>query len=139
MTPRALPKGQITAEAIRAWNGCDHAALHRAFGLRPWHRSVLPREIAAYGVNAADQFANPETQRIVELHRALLAVAGWPSGCRAVYQELLDTALKELAYHDEMLRHPERGGRGSGCDPASCRRAVEQAHERVAYRRKLAR
>ena len=36
-----------------------------------------------------------------------------------------------------LVRHPELGGQGTGCDPQSRRRDLKEARDEVAYRKKL--
>jgi hypothetical protein len=72
----------------------------------------------------------------VELQTELLRLAGWPD-CREVYRKNLTEALSWRRYCAELVRHPERGGIGTGSDPASQVRALEAAENRVAYRRRL--
>jgi hypothetical protein len=139
---RRCTKRRITPEAIAAWQACDFHALHCALGLRVWEASPLPTEITSLGVDAdyvLPPNASPWEQTRVQaakLQRELLKAAGWPD-CREAYEENLREAKHWAAYCADLLEHPERGGLGTGCDPASRRRALREARRKVAYRRRL--
>jgi hypothetical protein len=75
-------------------------------------------------------------KRSLELQRKLLAVAGWPD-CRESYEQNLRKAQKGVRECRELVRHPERGGIGTGCDPASRREQLATALAELAYRKKL--
>jgi hypothetical protein len=140
---------QISPEAIAAWEVADFHALHRALGLGPADASPLPYEITALGVYDDDGDDDSERANIrgdgpwkrslkpaVRLQRQLLKIAGWPD-CRKEYEENLASDERWLDYCRELVEHPERGGQGTGCDPESRRRALQQAEERVAWRKQL--
>ena len=124
---------RLSPELIAAWHSCDYGALHVACGLQVWERSPLPREICAYGVDAI----NGVGRESLYWQRLLLEAAGWPSDCRVAYEANLKEAEHQRDRCIELLRHPERGGIGTGCDPISRRRKLEEAEEWVAYRQQL--
>jgi hypothetical protein len=66
----------------------------------------------------------------------LLAVAGWPD-CRQAYEKNLREAEQEVRECRELVRHPERGGIDTGCDPASRREQLAEAEAELAYRKRL--
>jgi hypothetical protein len=134
---------KITAEAIAAWKAADYMALHQALGLHPWEASPLPDVITALGVSeervASADLTIPHEQTYAQalaLQRELLAVAGWPN-CRAAYEKNLFDAENRANYCEDLIRHPERGGQGTGCDMESRQAALEDALEEVEYRRAL--
>jgi len=130
---------QLTPEAIAAWEAADYLALHRALDLAPWDASPLPYEITALGVDDDDVDSAHANVRgdgpwkrslepAIKLQRQLLKIAGWPD-CRKEYEENLESDQGWLDYCRELVEHPERGGQGTGCDPESRRRALQQAEE----------
>jgi hypothetical protein len=123
------PKVKITPEVIAAWKACDGDALHDLLRLQTFDSSPLPKEITALGVSEDDP-------RIFELQRKLLEVAGWPD-CRRAYEENLRDAEEWRDYCAKVIVHPLMGGQGTGCDPASRRRSLEEAETEVTYRRAL--
>jgi hypothetical protein len=136
-------RGRITPEAIAAWQACDYMALHCALGLRPWEASPLSSEVDALGVSETNP-PDPNSTRCydqtyskaIKLQRALVAAAGWPD-CKTAYEKNLAEAVDWLSYCTEMVRHPERGHKGTGSDPASRRRALAEAEAEVSYRKEL--
>lgn len=135
---------RITPDVIAAWLAADYMALHRALGLHPWEASPLPYTITSLGVSeelvASADPKNPHEQtyaQALELQRELLAVAGWPAEAREAYQQNLREAQERTRYCVEMVAHPERGGQGTGCDPASRQAALEAALDGVAYYQEL--
>jgi hypothetical protein len=133
--------GTIPPEAIDAWKRCDSTALHLALDLAPWEPSPLPAEIDGLGIHDAPDPASNNAwdmayPKVIGLQRQLLAAAGWPD-CRKAYEENLKEAQSWARYCRELLEHPERGGQGTGCDPASRRQVLEEAKADVAYRKKL--
>jgi hypothetical protein len=140
---RRPPRGlRITPEVIAAWQACDESALRCALGLAPWEKSPLPLEITAGGVSEDDPPSATNTlhdeshDRALKLQRLLLAAAGWPD-CAQAYRENLAEAESWRDYCKELIAHPWRGGTGTGCDPASRQRALQDAEASVAYRRQL--
>jgi hypothetical protein len=136
---------KITAEAIAAWKSSDYMALHRALGPPPWQASPLPDTIISLGVSEETAAAvDPDSTYgfedsyavAVALQRELIAAAGWPN-CRAAYADNLREAQRWARYCVEQIAHPERGGGGTGCDPASRQAALESALDEVAYRQEL--
>jgi hypothetical protein len=140
---------QLTPEAIAAWEASDFQALHRALGLSPADASPLPCEITALGVD--DDDGDPDSERTnlrgdgpwkrslkraVAWQRQLLRIAGWPD-CRQEYEKNLADAEKWAAYCHSLVEGPWRGGQGTGCDPVSRRRSLQEAEERVAWRKQL--
>ena len=130
---RRTPRRRISPEAIAAFQAADYSALHLALSLPPWARSPLPREITSFGVSDDDDLRDDQA---IKLQRELLAAVGWPD-CRDAYQQRLADAEKTVAYYTELVRHPDRGGIGTNSDPASRRRALQEAEADVAYRRQL--
>jgi hypothetical protein len=128
-------RNTLTPEIIASWHACDCTALHLALGLGPWVPSPVPREIC--GLGAYEESTNHFDRPALHWRRRLLKVAGWPSECRYAYLENLQRAEKERDYAIELLRHPERGGIGTGCDPKSRRRRLQEAEEKVTYRQQL--
>jgi len=135
---------RISPAAVAAWQAADFCALHSALGLLPWEMSPLPDTITALGVSeqnaplvqgGTNSFDNSYAQAL-ELQRELLAIAGWPD-CRAAYEENLREAESMAAYYLELVEHPERGGQGTGCDPASRAIKLKEARSDVAYRKRL--
>ena len=138
---RRPQKRRITPEAIAAWHACDYNALHIALGLRVWEASPLPECIIEIGVcedklPSAPAFAD-SYPKVIKLQRDLLKVAGWPKGCRAAYEKNLARAKEEERARAALVKHPDRGGQGTGSDLASRRRDLEEAREGVAYRKDL--
>lgn len=146
---RRQNRRQITPEVIAAWEAADYHALHAALGLDPWDASPLPEEITALGVpdddevNAYRASVRGENghwaqslKPAVMLQRQLLKIAGWPD-CRKAYEENLEEAERTAAYCRELVEHPERGGQGTGSDPESRRRRLQQADDEVAWRKQL--
>jgi hypothetical protein len=140
---RRLSKGRITPEAINAWKRCDSDAPHLALGLAPWEQSPLPEEVTSLGVSE-DNPPDPKNigawdssyDKAIKLQRKLVATVGWPD-CRAAYEANLKEAKEWAAYCAKLVKHPELGGQGTGCDPVSRRAALKEAQKRVAYRKKL--
>ena len=135
---------RVGDKAVAAWHKCDLVSLHQALGLHPWEASPLPDVISALGVSeelvASADPKSPFEQtyaQALELQRELLSVAGWPAEARAAYQQNLREAQGRARYCVEMVAHPERGGQGTGCDPASRQAALESALDEVAYRQDL--
>jgi hypothetical protein len=139
---------QLTLEAIAAWKAADFHALHRALGLGPADASPLPYEITALGVSDDDDFNSHRAsargdgpwkrslKQAATWQRQLLHIAGWPD-CRKDYEENLADAEKWAAYCRLLIEEPWRGGQGTGCDPVSRRRSLQEAEERVAWRKQL--
>ena len=134
---------KITPEAIAAWKRADFEELHRLLGLAPWEASPLPCEISALGCGEEDLPLEPDCSdwdksipKAFALQRQFLAVAGWPD-CRHVYEEELRDAEKHAAYCRDLVKHPDRGGQGTGSDPESRRKASANALAKVKYRREL--
>jgi len=139
---------QLSPEVIAAWTACDFHALHRALGLGPADSSPLPYEVTALGVGDDDDLPlEPNHPRsngpwarslktAVTLQRQLLRIAGWPD-CRKAYEENLAEAQKWADYCRDLVEHPEHGGIGTGCDPVSRRRSLQEAEEQVAWRKQL--
>jgi hypothetical protein len=101
----------------------------------------LPLEVTPLGIDEDD--IDPEDRenyksdlKTLKLQKELLAIAGWPN-CKAVYEEELRDAEKYAAYCQDLVDHPNRGGQGTGCDPVSRQKALEEAKARVAYRKRL--
>jgi hypothetical protein len=141
-TIRRGGRGRITPEVIAAWGAGDYGALHLALHLHPWCHSPLPKEIICLGVdqNSPPHFLDVQQRedwrQAAALQAELLKIAGWPD-CRQAYRKNLADALKWQRYCKELVQFPERGGQGTGCDPASRRRDLEKAETEVAYRRRL--
>jgi hypothetical protein len=134
---------KITPESISAWKRADFDELHCLLGLAPREASPLPYEITALGCSEDDlpldrdiSDWNKTPPKAVALQRQFLAVAGWPD-CRAIYEEELRDAEKSVAYYRELVEHPGRGGQGTGTDPESRRKALDDALAKVKYRKRL--
>lgn len=69
--------------------------------------------------------------KAIELHRKLLAAAGWPADARQAYEANLKEAKSWARYCLKLVRHPEYAGQGTGDDPASLRRRLEKANDEV--------
>jgi hypothetical protein len=132
---------RINDQAIAAWKACDFLALHRALALHPWERSPLPIEVTALGV-CEDSVRGGETPwdescaTALALQRELMELAG-PPDCRAAYEQNLKEAEQYAAHAQELIDHPERGGHGTGGDPASRQRALDDALVELAWRKEL--
>lgn len=132
----------LTPDVIAAWKAADFTALHSALGLSPWNVSPLPGEIIELGVDQGEprEWMGSAQQRdwrnAQALQRELLEVAGWPD-CRKAYEENLREAEDWLAYCQELVDDPTHGGTGTGSDPESRRRKLEDAEAKLAYRREL--
>jgi hypothetical protein len=140
---RRPPRGlRLSPEATAAWEACDESALRCALRLPPWEASPLPLEVTSAGVSEADPPRATNTlhdksyDRALKLQQLLLAAAGWPD-CKTAYQENLREAESWRDYCKELIAHPEYGGRGTGCDPASRAEQLQDAEDRVAYRQEL--
>lgn len=100
-----------------------------ALHLHPWNHSPLPVEVISLGVDAndppdfLDALQREDWHNAAALQRELLKVAGWPD-CRQ-------------AYRDNLAEARSVAGIGTGCDPASRRRKLEEAKRKVAYRKRL--
>ena len=134
---------KITPEAVGAWKRADFDALHRLLGLAPWEASPLPYEITALGCSEDDLPIDEDASdwdksipNAVALQKQFLVVAGWPD-CRAIYEEQLHDAEKSVAYYRELIEHPDRGGQGTGSDPESRRKALDDVIDEVEYRKGL--
>jgi hypothetical protein len=130
----------ITEQAVAAWKRADFMALHRALGLKLWETSPLPSEITALGcsedeLDPADHRYQYDVKALA-LQKQLLSAAGWPD-CRQVYEENLRDAQEWAAYCRELVKYPDRGSIGTGCDPFSRREKLQEAKAEVAYRKKL--
>lgn len=142
--PRIEPP--LTPETIAAWMACDFSALHCALGLKSWEPSPLPREISEGGCSAddlpenADSDTRPwvmELKRSLTLQHKLLSAVGWPTDCRAAYEANLRKAKQEVREARELIKHPERGGIGTGCDPVSRRERLAEAERELDYCKRL--
>lgn len=136
------PKDErITPDVIAAWHACDYNALHIALGLRVWEASPLPDSIIEIGVGEDGPPATPafadSYSKVIALQRELLKVAGWPKGCRAAYEKNLARAEEDERDCADLVKHPDRGGQGTGSDLTSRRRDLKEAREMVAYRKEL--
>jgi hypothetical protein len=137
------PRGWISPAAIAAWQACDWEALHCALHLEAHEPSPLPLEISRLGVSP-DLPPDPNDGRgwdradpkILALQHELLQIVGWPD-CREAYERNLRNAEEARDYCAELVRHPGRGGQGTGCDLPSRRRDLQEARDEVAYRKKL--
>jgi hypothetical protein len=128
--------GAITPEVVASWHAADYSALHTALGLKPWQESPLPPELHGIDEATAD-LTNKWGRQSLRLQRKLMKLCGWPNDCRHVYEEDLKEAISWRDYCLELIRHPEYGGQGTGCDPISRRRKLEKAEEKVAYYKHL--
>jgi hypothetical protein len=133
-------KRHISPQAIEAWKRADYSALHMALDLHPWQSSPLPIEVSVLGVSEdyldEDDEHYQDDLKSLALQREFLALCGWPD-CREVYEKELREAERSVAYYRDLVEHPEHGGIGTGCDPISRRRSLEEAEARVEYRREL--
>jgi hypothetical protein len=132
----------ITPEVIEAWRNADYMALHIALNLDPWERSPLPIEVTALGID--EDYLDPEDRenyksdlKALKLQKELLAIAGWPEGARREYENNLREAEEWETYCRELVARPGKGGQGTGSDPESRRKALEEAEARVEYRKRL--
>ena len=104
---------RITTEVIEAWRSCNFDTLHKALDLRPWERSPLPREVSSLGCSEGEESdsgpSHESWHQAIELQRELIKIAGWPD-CRAAFEENLRDAQSRVAYAQELVDHPERGG-----------------------------
>ncbi len=138
------PINRMTPEIIEAWKRADYNALHLLLRLQPWDSSPLPKEITPLGVCEDDFPVDSDVQdwdrrsqeAAIKLQRRLLEIAGWPD-CRHEYEKNLKDAEEWADYCRELVRHPDRGGQGTRCDPKSRREDLEEAVAKVAYRREL--
>jgi hypothetical protein len=126
---------------VASWQAADNAALMAALKLDPlFDYSPFRREIHWDGVDENDPPPQPWNrkafQRALTWQKKLLAIAGWPD-CRAIYEKELVEAIKWKNYCADLIKHPEYGRRGTGADPVSRQHALDEAHERVLYRRRL--
>jgi hypothetical protein len=139
--------GRLTPDIIAAWHACDFSALHHLLRLHPWDSSPLPKEIAGgIGVDQDDLLdfdpdtASPADQalpKVVAIQAELLAVAGWPTGARAAYEENLVEAVELANWCRQQVEHPNPGEIGTGCDPESRHEKMLQAEAEVEYRKEL--
>jgi hypothetical protein len=127
--------GAITPEVIASWPAADHHALHSALGLKVWQDSPLPPEL--HGVDEDSPADNEWYRQSLRLQRKLMKLCGFPSDCRHVYEKDLKDAESWRDYCIELIRNPEYGGIGTGCDPISRRHKLEEAEEKVAYYKQL--
>ena len=141
-TKRRGGRRHLTPEAITAWQACDFGALHVALNLHPWNHSPLPEEVICLGVSQnsppdyLDAHQKADWRQAQALQRELLKAVGWPD-CRHAYRENLAEALRCQRYCKSLVDHPEFGGQGTNCDPASRRRRLKEAEGAVDYRRRL--
>ena len=136
-------KARLTPEVIAAWQACDVRALRCALGLELWDPSPLPCEITAGGVSEdsppppnSTRLHDKAYEKVLALQRELLAVAGWPD-CREAYERNLRNAEEERDDCARLVRDPDARHQGTGMDEASLRRALKEARQEVAYRKKL--
>jgi hypothetical protein len=135
-------RSRISPEVIASWQAADCSALHAALDLTPWNHSPLPTEVISLGVHQGDPpdyldaRQRQDWRKAQAMQRQLLKVAGWPD-CRQSYRDNLAEALHWQRYCQQLIKHPELGGRGTNCDPKSRRQALEEAEADVAYRRGL--
>jgi hypothetical protein len=137
---RLMGKGKprFSPEVIAAWHACDWTTLHSMLNLSAYECSPLPLEINALGVSA-DTPPHPESKRLndpsypkaLALQRALIACAGWPKGCKQVYEKNLQDAQEMAAYHRELAADLATGPR---CENLVDRRQdLADARRRVVY------
>jgi hypothetical protein len=132
------PLGRITPEVIEAWHACDEPTLGALLHLKVWQRSPLPApEISGYGSSEDSRIEDEWGRQSLELQRELLRVAGWPRGCRAVYETKLRKAREWAAYNRKLVRNPALAGIGTGCDLKSLRADLAKAQQAVRYREQL--
>ncbi|MFZ3247917.1 MAG: hypothetical protein WB037_18650 [Pseudolabrys sp.] len=136
------PKDErITPDVIAAWHACDYNALHIALGLKVWEASPLPDCITELGVCEDETPSAPAFEdsypKVIKLQRELLKQGGWPKGCRAAYEKNLARAEEDERECAALVKHPDRGGQGTGSDMVSRRRDLKKAREEVAYRKVL--
>jgi hypothetical protein len=73
-----------------------------------------------------DSFRRDDWRRARSLQAELLKAAGWPN-CRQTYRDNLAEALQWQRYCAELVKYPDRGHSGTGCDPASRAQALQKA------------
>jgi hypothetical protein len=123
--------GAITPEVIASWHAADYTALHSALGLKVFQESPLPPEL--HGIHPDKVPQHKWDKQSLRLQRQLMRLCGWPNDCRHVFEEDPADAISWREYCLKLVRHPEYGGQGTGCDPASRRRSLDEAEEKVAY------
>lgn len=127
--------GTITPEVIASWHAADYSALHSALDLKPWQKSPLPPEL--HGIDERKAPNNKWGRQSLRLQKKLLKLCGWPNDRRHVYEQDLKDAERYRDYRLELVRHPDRGAKGTNCDPAGRRRELEKAQAQVDYQRQL--
>ena len=131
---------RITTEVIEAWRSCNFDTLHKALDLRPWERSPLPREVSSLGCSEGEESdsgpSHESWHQAIELQRELIKIAGWPD-CRAAFEENLRDAQSRVAYAQELVDHPERGGLGADDEKGRRKEGLAQAKANLQWREDL--
>ena len=147
---------RITTEVIEAWRSCNFDTLHKALDLRPWERSPLPREVSSLGCSEGEESdsgpSHESWHQAIELQRELIKLSCfpvWPStgllslellqwnNDRAAFEENLRDAQSRVAYAQELVDHPERGGLGADDEKGRRKEGLAQAKANLQWREDL--